>query len=370
MSRTPYPRSPAPSLASLSETSDVAESLPLSTGVVPSSSPASPPPSVAPAAPLSSHTCPDAVTSSPFPANPPSPPNPYHAYAFLSKKKGYQVDCSCGHFNIHMQGNGTANEVLTACVGQCCLNLVSETVADLITKAEWKLDFQEMVHASICTEVLNLPNNDEFTRFFHRCASMELHRHFQLARARFAAAGSASGAASHMEAGADTTADDTGDAADDSAYARLNCVGEIPSAFLHLPTQSSVTSARGTRTIEYTHARSVNEDRFPFGVIPLDGIINRNLKPTFGSLVAGLPTRTVYLTPSVEVTYYDAPANAEPPYYWVPYGYAIGVFANPHLYYTVWGSGRGSEGHEVFSLDEAHAALENALLEGRFGVVR
>ncbi|EIW86723.1 hypothetical protein CONPUDRAFT_69153 [Coniophora puteana RWD-64-598 SS2] len=365
MSRTPWPGTPASSLFSFSGASDASPPPPSPTPTSPSS-PAVPPLYIAAShacqsaaqspssAPRASGTSPctsasHQATPSPFPAHPPSPPNPYHAYAFLTKKKDYSVDCTCGHFNIHMQGNGTANEVLTACVGKCCLtpvNLIAETVADLILTGEWKLDFQEMLHASVRTEVLNLPNNESFASFFHRCAAIELNSQLELTRARFTAMQEA------------------------AAIARTNSHGEIPTAFDNLSTASRVASAPGSDTLRYVNFRSVNGDRFPYGVIPPDGVVNRNLNPTFQSMVARLPTRTVSLTPSVDVTYYDVPVNSEPPYYWVPYGFAIGIFANPQLYYSVWSSGRGSEGHEVFSLDEAHAAMENALLEGRFGLIR
>ncbi|EIW77721.1 hypothetical protein CONPUDRAFT_156908 [Coniophora puteana RWD-64-598 SS2] len=337
--RSPYPRSPPNSPASGSGFVDVPapvspdNAAPSSTGVAPPSSGTESP---IPTQPTQHHP------PSSFPAQP-SPSDPLQAFAFLSKKPAYAVDFNVGHFNIHMQGSGTNSEIVTACVRRCCLDLISETVAELfVNSPDYRVDFQEMVQAAVRKEVLNIYNDKNFTRFFQQCAGQEIHRQNELARARVAAANSA----------------------------RSRSDGEIVEEFSHLPTNTRAASGPRSQNVEYTKVRGVNEDRLPFGVIPPDGIINRNLNAAFRALVADLPLRSVKLSPSVVATYITPHATSAPPYYWVPYGYAIGVFSNADIYHSLWSGGRGSVGHQVFSLEEALDAMDNALREGYFGLIR
>ncbi|EIW81652.1 hypothetical protein CONPUDRAFT_152575 [Coniophora puteana RWD-64-598 SS2] len=353
MAHTPYLRSPANSLISVSESLNTPapsespySASPSSRDVAPpSSTDGAPTPSskVTPPSPMEDSRSPEHPTrpffwacnpgTPEFPAQPPPPPTTLHTFASLSKKPAYALNCSCSHFNIHMQGNSTKSEVVTACVGQCCLDLISETVVDIFTKSpDYHIDFQDMVQVAVRRELLDITNNKDFTSnaLGRRC----------ITRTRWPERGSL-----------------------------LPITHVVIQMFSHLSTACRSASEPRSNDIEYTNTRTVNEEHFPYGIIPPDGVINRNLNGTFQDLVEGLPTRTVKLLPSVKATYIMPHAPSEPLYYWVPFGYAIGVFSNPDIYYSVWSGGRGSEGHEVFSLEEAFEAMEDALREGRFGLI-
>ncbi|EIW79699.1 hypothetical protein CONPUDRAFT_155094 [Coniophora puteana RWD-64-598 SS2] len=292
----------------------------------------------------------------PLPPPPPSPhstPNklPFRGSAFLGND--YGVHFSCGHVDVSMAGRGTRNETIAGCIGKCCLTVVAETVADVLLN-QFKLEFQEMIHCAIRHELLRLYRNDTFNRFFHRCAAEEISRHFEAAKARFSAMDREFSPSHYVVP---------------PVPASLLAPRPNPETHRSTFTPRRASSSPGDK-IETIRVRKVDNDRVALGIIPVDGIINRDLDATMRDLVDRLPTRRVPLTENIEVTYYMPHAGSDGPFYWVPYGYAIGVFSEPDHFYTLWAGSNGAEGYRVDTINEGCKCLERALLEGRFGLLR
>ncbi|EIW79113.1 hypothetical protein CONPUDRAFT_74628 [Coniophora puteana RWD-64-598 SS2] len=313
-SRSTYPRSPylcsppnSPALVSNLDgvhapSEGPSTAPPLSTDIMPPSSYQVFPSTEQPALPaLTDQPCP--ILSFPACAQPPS--DPLHLFAFLPKKPVYAVDCNVAAPSPRLLLHVSIDAALTLPL----VDLIAEAAVELFTNfPDYRINFQEMVQVAVHNEVLNIYNNKDLTRFFQQCAGQEMHQQIELARARIATANSA-----HARMDGKTV---------ETATSLLN----VSQQFSHLPTDPR--DASHSENIGYTNSRRVNKDRLPFAT---------------------------YITPH---------APSEPPYYWVPYGYAIGVFSK-----LVWSGGQGLVGHEVSSLEEALNALENVLREGHFSLI-
>ncbi|EIW75645.1 hypothetical protein CONPUDRAFT_159088 [Coniophora puteana RWD-64-598 SS2] len=241
------------------------------------------------------------------------PPSSTPNHAFMSSQttvinatleKDFTVNFNCGHLGMNIVGNGDVTEARVGCLSECCVDILSDKVIEGLFTPAWRKEFQALVALAVSNEVNDIYKDDTFATFFHSCAAEEVARALEAAKVRqtYQAAQRRTG----------------------SSFRRAHRGLSVP---LEETPLGDVSSAGPLEGIELTRLGTMNPARRPMGVIPGDGIINRNVNPTMRRLISRLPKREVVLPNRASVTYFTPPSKSTAPFYWVPYGHAIGVFS-------------------------------------------
>ncbi|EIW76561.1 hypothetical protein CONPUDRAFT_76202 [Coniophora puteana RWD-64-598 SS2] len=255
-----------------------------------SDSSGSPPPSSAPRAP---------------PNSPPGLNSSQTMFINARLEKDFTVNFNCGHLGMNIVGDGEVNEATVGCLSRCCVNFIADKVIEDLFSPSWRKEFKTLIAIAVSHEVNTIYEDETFATFFHSCAAEEVTRQLEAAKIRqtYQAAQRRSGPSTRALRGV-------------SVPLEQSPLGPVESA-----------SANIVEGIELTRLGTLDPAHLPKGVIPGDGLINRNINPTMRRLVSRLPTREVTLPNRVKATYFTPPARTSGPYYWVPYGHAIGVFS-------------------------------------------
>ncbi|EIW81618.1 hypothetical protein CONPUDRAFT_73295 [Coniophora puteana RWD-64-598 SS2] len=336
------------------------------------------------------------------PPSPPPPPAPTPNWDLPRLDHDYIVNLNCGHIGAAVAGNGTAREIVDACITTCCVRLVAEEVTTLLFKDRREVQFQDMIQVAVNYSLRSIYQNEEFQRFFRGYAREEIRQqlgdaaviqphHQSFIRVPAASANSARdqpatsastacdnvptgnqrAAVASPSPGPDRTPSRSSTAASpslargDATPRASTTASSSTSRDDAIPREPSSNVAQVYRTRRYG---SIDPNREGLGVIPLDGVVNRNLDAETHGLVFRLPRRFAILQDNTEVMYYTPETGTGAPFYWVPYGRAIGVFTSKFL--SLWAGDPEAEAYQVGSLEQAFVGLENALFERRFRILR